>query len=871
MTEDGEGLSTGLPGLDRVIGGVFAGDNIVWQVDDIDDYVPFVEAFCREAHRRGQKLIYFRFARHAPLLPPDVPAETHTLHPEVGFESFTAAIHEVIRQAGRGACYVFDSLSDLAADWYSDLMVGNFFRVTCPYLYEWETVTYFALLRHRHSFHAVASIRDTTQLLLDVHRHGGRLYVHPLKVWQRYSPTMYLPHVWDGGEFRPVTESALIADLLSAIAQPRVDTAARTLDLWDRTFLDAEDVLAQIRSGDRPPEEAAEWTRRLLRMAVSRDERLFELAARYLTLEDVLQVRKRMIGTGLIGGKSVGMLVARAVLTQANPRWRAILEAHDSFYIGSDVFYSYLVANGCWEMRRDRRDLPLLLERAEAARERILGGTFPEFIRHQFVEMLDYFGQSPIVVRSSSLLEDSFGNAFAGKYESVFCTNQGSPQERLNAFMDAVRQVYASTVSPEALLYRARQGLLDRDEQMALLVQRVSGAYYGRLFFPQIAGVGLSFNPFAWSEHIDPSAGVLRIVFGLGTRAVHRSDDDYTRIVGLSAPTRRPEASLDEVRSFAQRRVDVLDLEQRRLVSRSFDEVARAAPGVPLDVLASYDQELVRHARERGARNVFPWVLTFDRLLSATPFVADMREMLSTLEAAYQQPVDIEFTANFLDDGSYRINLVQCRPLQVRWGDGITDPPADIPESDILLQTRGVVIGRSRAAAVDRIIYVSPALYGQLPLAQRYTVADVVGRAAKCIAPDRTLLLVGPGRWGTTMPSLGVPVSFAHISTVSILCEVVAMRDDLVPDVSLGTHFFNDLVENDVLYLALFPGSEGAVLNTSFLEGARNRLPDLLPECACWSEIIRVVDAADLPRRILVHANALTQRAVCYLEPSPGA
>ena len=118
----------------------------------------------------------------------------------------------------------------------------------------------------------------------------------------------------------------------------------------------------------------------------------------------------------------------------------------------------------------------------------------------QFAEMLDYFGQSPIIVRSSSLLEDNYGNAFAGKYESVFCANQGSPQKRLEDFLSAVRTIYASTMSEEALRYRAHRGLLDRDEQMALLVQRVSGGLHGDLFFPQVAGVGLSYNPYVWNE-----------------------------------------------------------------------------------------------------------------------------------------------------------------------------------------------------------------------------------------------------------------------------------------------------------------------------------------------------------------------------------
>src|SRR3990172_4883909 len=198
MMAESHALSTGLPALDTMLQGIRAGDNIVWQVDSIEHYAGFVRPFYTEALRAGRKLIYFRFARHAQLVPDDSGAEIHRLSPELGFESFTAAIHQVIEARGPGAFYVFDCLSDLAADWYSDLMLGNFFLVTCPYLYDLETVTYFALLRDGHSVDAVAAIRETTQVLIDVFRDGDKVLLHPLKVEQRQSPTMYLPHLWEG-------------------------------------------------------------------------------------------------------------------------------------------------------------------------------------------------------------------------------------------------------------------------------------------------------------------------------------------------------------------------------------------------------------------------------------------------------------------------------------------------------------------------------------------------------------------------------------------------------------------------------------------------------------------------------------------------
>jgi hypothetical protein len=513
-------------------------------------------------------------------------------------------------------------------------------------------------------------------------------------------------------------------------------------------------------------------------------------------------------------------------------------------------------------------DSNVLLRGAERPRQRMLTGHFSEYIRHQFEEMLDYFGQSPIIVRSSSLLEDNFGNSFAGKYESVFLANQGPREKRLQDFLSAVRTIYASTMSEKALSYRVARGMLERDEQMALLVQRVSGSVFGNLFFPHIAGVGLSVNPYVWSEYIDPEAGMMRLVFGLGTRAVDRADDDYTRVVALNAPDRRPESNFDEVRRYSQRRADILDLGANQLVSDSFSAIARRCPDLPLDIIASLDEEQARRATEGGATDAFPWVITFDKLFTQTAFVRDMAEMLKILQEAYSYPVDVEFTANFFSDSSYKINLVQCRPLQVKGGGAITDPPASLKPEDRILEAHGAVIGQSRLVPVQRMIYVEPAVYGQLPQAERYNVARLIGRLTHAEgASPGTIMLLGPGRWGTTTPSLGIPVRFPDINTVSVLCEIVAMRDDLVPDVSLGTHFLNELIEMDILYLALFPTRPDNFLKKEFFASRPNRMAELLPDAADWAGTIRVMDFPDADGwAVKLHANTLKQKVVCYLE-----
>ncbi|MDZ7620570.1 MAG: PEP/pyruvate-binding domain-containing protein, partial [Patescibacteria group bacterium] len=792
-------FTTGLPGLDHVLKGVMAGDNIVWQVDDIGDYKSLVEPYAKAARDSGRRLIYFRFASHEALLPDDFGAEIHRPNPALGFESFVNSVHEVIEAVGMHAVYVFDCLSELASTWLADQMLGNFFVLTCPRLWDLETVTYFALYRNYHASFALNPITETTQFLLDVFRHRQTIYVRPIKVQHRSTHSMNTIHAWEGDQFRPITSSTIISELLVSSRWPGLRADTR-LGFWRRIFNEAQQAHDDVLAGRFPPEHECDVFQRLSRMVLSRDEAMLNLTHRYLSLADILEIRDRMVGIGLIGGKALGMILARAILKQHAPRLFALLETHDSFHIGSDVFYTFLIRNGAWWIRQKQRNPDTFLDGLEEARGRILQGRFPDYTMDQFQAILDYFGESPYIVRSSSLLEDAYGNAFAGKYESVFCVNQGTREQRLTALLDTVRQVYASTMSENALRYRGARGLLESDEQMALLIMRVCGEKYDDKFFPEIAGVGFSHNPYVWHKDIDPRAGVVRLVFGLGTRAVDRADDDYTRLVALNAPSRRPESNFDQVCEYSQHRVDYLDLASNSLVSGHIMDLLRETPGLPVDMVASSDTA----AGREGASPAY--ALTFNTLLTETPFVTDMREVLQTLEQAYGCPVDIEFAVNFVGEPEYRINLLQCRPLQVRVDSGAALPAISVEDADRILEARGAIIGPSRFVRLDRLIYVVPHLYAELPLSRRYEVARLLGsiNLAEC-GQGKTTILLGPGRWGTSSPELGIPVHFSEISRVSVLCEIVAMRDNLTPDVSVGTHFLNELVEMDILYMALFP------------------------------------------------------------------
>jgi hypothetical protein len=173
--------------------------------------------------------------------------------------------------------------------------------------------------------------------------------------------------------------------------------------------------------------------------------------------------------------------------------------------------------------------------------------------------------------------------------------------------------------------------------------------------------------------------------------------------------------------------------------------------------------------------------------------------------------------------------------------------------------------------SIDRFIYVVPSKYSQLAQRDQYSIANLIGRINRASLEDETseIMLLGPGRWGTSTPSLGVPVSFADINRVSVLCEIVAMREDLIPDVSLGTHFLNDLVEMDILYLALFPGQGNNYIDIQFFEASPNRLADLVPRTESWQDIVRVIDVAELGESIMLDANALEQKVICYPSRPP--
>jgi len=660
---------------------------------------------------------------------------------------------------------------------------------------------------------------------------------------------MFFPHLIQDQEAVCITASAEVAELFSSIHR-----GEDRLDYWNVVFNKAKEALIL------PQERQEIIKKQLMNMLIGSKSRMFELCDRYFTLSDILMIASREVGTGFIGGKSVGMLLARKILEkEGKDRYTPFLEPHDSFYLGADIFYTYIVQNGWWRLRTKQKTKEGYYKYAPELKEKLLHGRFPKDIQEQFVQMLEYFGQSPVIVRSSSLLEDNFGNAFAGKYESVFCANQGTPDERYEAFEQAIRTVYASTMNEDALAYRMNRGLFSLDEQMAILVQRVSGDQYEENYFPHIAGVGNSSNLYVWDKNVDMTAGMLRLVFGLGTRAVDRTVGDYAKIVCLDNPLRMPPVDFEDYKKYSQHFADVLSLTENAFISRDLEEIFSQDIKSDKELYASLDFQTADRLRELGYMDrSTPHIFDFKKLLKNTEFPLLMKDMLSLLSRVYDYPVDIEFTANFTRDDHFKVNLLQCRPLQTKGLGNSVEIPRLTDVKDCFFAVKGNFMGGNVQLPVDYVVFIQAQAYLDLGEQDKYAVARHIG-IINARLKGKNVMLIGPGRWGTTTPSLGVPVHFAELCNMSVICEVSSAKAGLMPELSYGSHFFQDLVESGIFYVAIFEGQKDVIFNTGRILEKENILESVIAQSTQLSDVIHIAKTDGME----IFSDIVTQTLLC--------
>jgi pyruvate, water dikinase len=852
-----EKIKSGIDSIDKTLDGIRLGDNVVWQVSDIEEYSLFVKPFAAQAIRDGRNLVYMRFARHKPLLEPQTGLKIIKLDENSGFESFTIAVHEIIKKEGKEAFYIFDSLSELQVAWSADLMMGNFFVVTCPYLFNLNTVAYFCILRSRHSFDTIARIRETTQILLDIYSESDSIFIHPLKVWKRYSSTMFLPHELEKTNLNAITSltGGLNISRFYSIVEKKTGFAVdQNLDTWDRFFTSAKMT---------PDKDDPEVFNSACERLIGREKKLTNLIKIHFEIGDLIAINEKLIGSGKIGGKASGMLLARKIIKNIAPEIFSKLEPHDSFYIGSDVYYTFIVQNNCWSLRLAQKGEKNYFSAAKKLKQKILDGIFPDTIREQFIRMLEYYGQNPIIVRSSSLLEDSFENAFAGKYESIFCMNSGSIEKRLSEFEKAVKQVYASTMDESALEYRLQRSLQKSDEQMAILVQRVSGMRFDNIFMPCAAGVGYSYNSYRWNKDIDPDAGMIRIVMGLGTRAVDRTEGDYPRIVSLDKPHLTPLTTTISKNQYSQHKADILDLEKNSLLSADIQDLLPLLPAWYKKIILEHDFETERILREQGNYREVVFS-TCEGLINMKDFTRTLMNLMNLIEKEYKYPVDIEFTINFSETGEFLMNLLQCRPLQTGSAGTKIKFPA-IKNENIFFELSGGTMGGAVIQPVDCIIQVDPEGYYGLPYKDKYSVARSLGKINHhSILAGKSVMLLVPGRIGTKSPELGIPVNFAEISNIRILCEISYKKAGYMPELSFGSHFFHDLVETGIFYAAILEDDNTLKFDYDFFNKRKN-IKEIFSKIhnsgEKFSDVIKVYDLTGLD--FILYSDIVSAKTIC--------
>jgi len=654
--------------------------------------------------------------------------------------------------------------------------------------------------------------------------------------------------------------------------------------VWFNPELAPQDLLfEQAEMIDRmPADERERYQARLqeikvvlIRTMISDHLAYLKIARQWFTVQDLKDIRRRKIGGGKIGGKSAGMLLAARILKEvAPPEVRATFHTPESYYLGSDVFYNFMSYNGLmhWNDQKYkseeqiRADYPLV--RAEFSK-----GQFPPEIVARLAELIGQAGSQPLIVRSSSLLEDSFGTSFAGKYESIFCPNQGSPEENLSALTQAITSVYASSVNPDALLYRHHMGLADYDERIAILIQFVQGETFGRYYLPQGSGVAFSRNLYRWSSQIHKQDGFVRLVWGLGTRAVDQTGDDYPRLVALSHPLLHPADSVKAIRGYSQHNVDLIDLQENVFKTLPLSDVLDLRYP-PLRYIVEIDKDGYLGPLRSNQADPRLLVVTFTELLKRTPFAAHMRTALRLLEEHYRSPVDTEFTLQVLEPGSaspgVRISLLQCRP-QSHIREQEARLPLDLRESDIVFSTHRMV-PEGLVPDVRYVLFVPPEGYFSIQTpAERAKLERAIGRLNAALQ-DEVFIAVGPGRWGTSSPDLGVHIGYGDIYNTRALVELSGQGIGSAPEPSFGTHFFQDLMEAQIYPLAVYLDDEDVVFNRDFFYETPNRLKDWLKVERGVGRSLRLIDVEDYRpgSRLTLVMDDEQARAVAFLRRAEG-
>ncbi|RLC41977.1 MAG: pyruvate, phosphate dikinase [Candidatus Coatesbacteria bacterium] len=586
----------------------------------------------------------------------------------------------------------------------------------------------------------------------------------------------------------------------------------------------------------------------LIRRLISDQIEYINKAKNFVDISDFHELLSHIVfhpdSIGKVGGKSAGLFLAMQIIkNECKSKGKLCdIKVPRTWYLLSDGLMHFLNYNNLTEVIEQKyKDINQVILEYPHIIQTFKNSQFPPEILQGLSMVLDEVGDKPLIVRSSSLLEDRVGSAFAGKYRSVFLANQGSKEERLLDLTDGIAEVYASTFGPDPIEYRAERGLLDVYEEMGIMIQEVVGTKVGHYFFPTFAGVAFSRNEFRWSPRIKQEDGILRLVVGLGTRAVNRLSNDYPIMIAPGQPGLRVNVTVEEIIRYSPKMMDVINLKKNTFETKNIDELVREVghdiPGME-KLVSIFDGHSIRKPMGKNIdyeRDDI--VVTFDGLIQDTDFVRRMKFILELLEEKLGFPVDVEFASDGND-----LYLLQCRFQSSSRGCEPAPIPKDVSRDKILFSANRY-ISNGIVPDISHIVYVDPEGYDNISdHSTLLNVGRAVGKLNKLL-PKRKFILMGPGRWGSLGDiKLGVRVTYADINNTAVLVEIARKKGNYVPDLSFGTHFFQDLVEAGIRYLPLYPDEDNTIFNERFFKNAENILPEILPDFTELSGVVKVID-----------------------------
>ncbi len=590
----------------------------------------------------------------------------------------------------------------------------------------------------------------------------------------------------------------------------------------------------------------------VIRKILSDQMEFIKIAKDNINLEDFFDVVKRILSPsnsfGKLGGKSSGLFLAASILKNSEgfEKFPNKIKIPKTWYITSDGLIDFLHYNNLENVYEQKyKDIGEIHLEYPNIIQILKNSQFPPEILRGLKVVIEDFGDNPIIVRSSSLLEDRVGASFSGKYKSLFLANQGTAEMKLNALTDAIAEVYSSIFGPDPIQYRAERELLDFNEEMGIIIQEVVGTKIGKYFLPSFAGVAFSRNEFRWSPRIKRDDGLIRMVPGLGTRAVDRIAEDYPILIAPKKPGLNVNITPDEVIRYSPKNIDVLNLESNIFETLELKDFLKSHGSLIPEVhniVSVVKEDMIQ--KPASAFNIKfkddELVVNFHGFLEGSEFINQMNWMMDELKTKLKTPVDIEFA----HDGT-NLYLLQCRAQSYFHNTHSVPIPRDIPHERIIF-TGNKYISDGFIPNITHVVYVDPEEYSKLSnLDDLKKTGRIVGKLNNLL-PKRQFILLGPGRWGSRGDiRLGVNVTYSDINNTAALIEIARSSGNYTPELSFGTHFFQDLVEASIRYLPLYPDEKDIIFKEDFFLRSKNILGDIIPEYKDMENVVKVIDVPD--------------------------